>query len=401
MKLIKLTDVFHVGSSKRVLKADWKGSGVPFYRGREITRLSKTGSADNELFISESHFGDLSTKYGVPIAGDIMVTAIGTIGNTYIVTERDRFYFKDASVLWLHKKVEVDSRFIDYWLKSDFFFGQLDKGNGATVDTLTIEKLSSVELALPSLEKQREIVEKLDKAFAEMHAATELNEKLIKFSRDLLSSYIREIYAEREDEHTENLGDLLELLADHRGKTPKKLGSDFVEAGVRIISAANITKGAIRFERKERYISQSTYEKWMPKALMRGDVILTSEAPLGEVAQVDFDDPIAIGQRLYALRGKFDRISNDYLRYFLISERGQSELRARETGATAIGIRQSELVQLRVPIIPIELQLERIQLLKKVELLSGSLSNLFQMKKVLFKELNSAILNEAFAGERQ
>ena len=168
MKLVKLTDFFRVGSSKRVLKADWKESGVPFYRGREITRLSTTGSADNELFISESHFKDLSAKYGVPIAGDIMVTAIGTIGNTYIVNERDRFYFKDASVLWLHKQVEVNSRFIDYWLKSDFFFEQLDKGNGATVDTLTIEKLSSVELFLPSLEKQREIVEKLDSAFAEI-----------------------------------------------------------------------------------------------------------------------------------------------------------------------------------------------------------------------------------------
>lgn len=168
MKLIKLTDVFRVGSSKRVLKADWKESGVPFYRGREITRLSKTGFADNELFISESHFSELSARHGVPIAGDIMVTAIGTIGNTYIVNESDRFYFKDASVLWLHKKAEVESRFIDYWLKSDFFFEQLDKGNGATVDTLTIEKLSSVELLLPSPEVQREIVEKLDNAFAEV-----------------------------------------------------------------------------------------------------------------------------------------------------------------------------------------------------------------------------------------
>jgi len=262
-------------------------------------------------------------------------------------------------------------------------------------------ELKKMPLLLPSLEKQREIVEKLDSAFADIHAALEVNETLIRLSRDLLSSYIQEIYAEREVEQTENLGDLLELLADHRGKTPKKLGSDFVESGVRIISAANITQGAIRFERKERYISQSTYEKWMPKPLMRGDVILTSEAPLGEVAQVDFDDPIAIGQRLYALRGKFDRISNDYLRYFLISERGQSELRARETGATAIGIRQSELVQLRVPIIPIELQLDRIQILKEVELLSISLLNLFQKKIALFNELNIAMLSEAFAGERQ
>jgi type I restriction enzyme S subunit len=168
MKLVKLSDLFRVGSSKRVLKSDWKDAGVPFYRGREITRLSKTGFADNELFVSEEHFKDLSVKYGVPVPGDIMVTAIGTIGNTYIVNERDRFYFKDASVLWLHKEAEVDSRFIDYWLKSDLFFDQLDRGNGATVDTLTIEKLSNVKLLLPSLDKQRKVVEKLDAAFADI-----------------------------------------------------------------------------------------------------------------------------------------------------------------------------------------------------------------------------------------
>jgi type I restriction enzyme S subunit len=178
--LFKLSEIFRVGSSKRVLKADWKESGIPFYRGREITRLSKTGIADNELFISESHFKELSSNYGVPIVGDIMITAIGTIGNTYIVKESDCFYFKDASVLWLHKQSDVNSHFIDYWLKSDLFFEQLDKGNGATVDTLTIEKLSNVKILLPSREKQIEVVEKLDRAFEEI----ELLKEQIKMKKD-------------------------------------------------------------------------------------------------------------------------------------------------------------------------------------------------------------------------
>lgn len=259
-------------------------------------------------------------------------------------------------------------------------------------------ELKKMQFQLPSLERQREIVEKLDSAFAELHASVEMINNLLRFSTELLAEYIQEIYAESKDEITEDLGDLLELLADHRGKTPKKLGSDFVERGIPIISAANISDGEVRFERKERYISQTTYAKWMPKKLRRGDVILTSEAPLGEVAQVDFDGPIAIGQRLYGLRGKFDRLHNDYLRYFLISERGQGELRARETGATAIGIRQSELVKLKVPIVPIALQLKQIQSLKEIELLSECLSSELKRKLELLKELKNAILNEAFLG---
>ena len=170
-KTVKLGDLFKIGSSKRVLKAEWKDSGVPFYRGREITELSKTGSVDNDLFISEEHFSALKSQHGVPQEGDLVVTAIGTIGNTYIVRENDRFYFKDASVLWLNKVSDVDSRFVDYWFKSSSFFEQLRVGNGATVDTLPISKLNIMDFPLPPLAEQKRIVAKLDAAFAEIDEA--------------------------------------------------------------------------------------------------------------------------------------------------------------------------------------------------------------------------------------
>ena len=107
------------------------------------------GFVDNELFISEEHFAELSKEYGVPKADDIVITAIGTIGNAHVVRECDRFYFKDASVLWMKRTAEVSSEFVNLWLKSPVFFDQLDRGNGATVDTLTIQKLQSVEISVP------------------------------------------------------------------------------------------------------------------------------------------------------------------------------------------------------------------------------------------------------------
>ena len=166
----KLSDLFKVGSSKRVLKSQWKSEGVPFYRGREITRLSVDGFVDNELFISENDYQEYSEKYGVPEAGDIMITAIGTIGNSYIVNAKDRFYFKDASVLWLKKQTSIKSSFINYWLKSSSFFSQLDEGNGATVDTLTIKKLQNLMIFTPSLFEQERIVSVLDEATTSVQA---------------------------------------------------------------------------------------------------------------------------------------------------------------------------------------------------------------------------------------
>ena len=146
----KLSELYQIGSSKRVLKSEWKTEGVPFYRGREVTRLAADGFVDNELFISEKHFAELAKQYGVPKAGDIVITAIGTIGNSHVVRDSDRFYFKDASVLWMKRVTDVSSEFVNLWLKSPLFFDQLDRGNGATVDTLTIQKLQSVGLASPT-----------------------------------------------------------------------------------------------------------------------------------------------------------------------------------------------------------------------------------------------------------
>ena len=165
---VEMRTLFSVGSSKRVLKSQWKSSGVPFYRGREVTKLSLNGAVENDLFISEEHFAELKMKYGVPVAGDIVITAIGTIGNAHVVLDSDRFYFKDASVLWMKKIANVSSEYVLAWLKSPRFFEQLDTGNGATVDTLTIQKLQSMRIRVPSIEDQCRVVSKLGSLRAEV-----------------------------------------------------------------------------------------------------------------------------------------------------------------------------------------------------------------------------------------
>lgn len=190
----RLDELYRIGSSKRVLKSQWKPEGVPFYRGREVTRLACFGFVDNELFITEEHFAELSNVYGVPRVDDIVITAIGTIGNAYIVRHSDRFYFKDASVLWMQRIADVSSVFIKYWLKSSLFFEQLDRGNGATVDTLTIQKLQSVELHLPPKGEQLEIVAHLDALSAETRRLAAIYERKLAALDELKKSILRQAF---------------------------------------------------------------------------------------------------------------------------------------------------------------------------------------------------------------
>ncbi|MCI5810921.1 MAG: restriction endonuclease subunit S [Clostridiales bacterium] len=94
----RLKSIVNVVSARRVHQSDWRSEGVPFYRAREIGKLADTGSVDNELFITEALYTEFASS-GVPHPGDLMVTAVGTLGKTYIVKDSDRFYYKDASVI--------------------------------------------------------------------------------------------------------------------------------------------------------------------------------------------------------------------------------------------------------------------------------------------------------------
>jgi type I restriction enzyme S subunit len=149
---------------------------------------------------------------------------------------------------------------------------------------------------------------------------------------------------------TEPLGDLVEEIVDRRGITPLKLGSDFVPTGYRVISAKAIKGRRVDLAADEpRFVNAETYHKWMKTPLLADDVILTSEAPLGEPAYVSKDFEWCLGQRLFGIRTRKDKLHGRFLFYALQSASVRHDLLSRATGTTAEGIRQSELRRVLVP----------------------------------------------------
>ena len=162
-------DLFDVVSAKRVLKSDWKNKGIPFYRAREIVQLHKEGIADKDLFITEELFAELKDKFGTPNVGDIMLSAVGSIGYTYIVNEKDSFYYKDASVLCLRNVNKLNSQYFSMLFETTFVKEQMhDNSKGTTVDTITIEKLKKYFVPLPPLAEQYRIVTKIEELFSSL-----------------------------------------------------------------------------------------------------------------------------------------------------------------------------------------------------------------------------------------
>ena len=169
------------------------------------------------------------------------------------------------------------------------------------------------------------------------------------------------------------LNDVIELVIDHRGKTPKKLGfDDFFSEGYPVLSAKHVkTSGLVNLDAM-RFANEEMYKKWMKEPTQKGDVILTSEAPLGELFYIDGSKKYVLGQRVFGLRPKSDVLDSMYLLVWLSSAEGQGRLQARATGSTVQGIKQSELLKIMIPIPPMEVQ-------KDIASIYGSLDQKIQL----------------------
>ena len=178
------------------------------------------------------------------------------------------------------------------------------------------------------------------------------------------------------------LENLLDKLIDYRGKTPKKTLS-----GIPLVTAKIVKNGTINGYTE--YIAEEDYEKWMVRGFPKvGDVILTTEAPLGEVALLK-EEKVALAQRIVCLRGKDNVLDNTYLKYYLQSGKGQKSLSARESGTTVTGIKQAELrrVDIEYPTYDDQRRIASIlsSLDRKIELNNKINADLEEMAQAIFK----------------
>jgi len=150
--------------------------------------------------------------------------------------------------------------------------------------------------------------------------------------------------------------DATSVIIDHRGKTPKKMGSDWSEKGIPAVSAKNVKGGRLVRPEMFNFVSEELYERWMKEKLAIGDILMTSEAPLGELYYLALDARFCLSQRIFSMRANSARCESTFLYYWLESPACQTEIINRGTGTTVEGIRQTELrkVSVLLPSLPIQ-----------------------------------------------
>jgi type I restriction enzyme, S subunit len=186
----QLGQLFEITSSKRVYKSDWRLSGVPFYRARELAILGEKGIVNNELFISQELYNSFFSKYGVPKANDILITGVGTLGKLFIVKPKDSFYFKDGNIIWLKSTKNTNSKFIKYLYQTPQIIKQIeDSSAGTTVGTYTIINAKKTIVPIPPLPEQKAIAT----ALSDIDGLIDSISKLIKKKKNIKQGAMQEL----------------------------------------------------------------------------------------------------------------------------------------------------------------------------------------------------------------
>lgn len=158
----KLGNKANISSSNRIFANEYTDTGIPFYRGKEITEKSKGNPISVELYISKERYTEIKLNYGIPSVGDILVTAVGTIGNIWVVDSEEPFYFKDGNVLWLKIKDSTNSIYFKYILTILIDKYKEMVANGCAYPALTIVNLKEMPTCITPLALQQQFANKIE-----------------------------------------------------------------------------------------------------------------------------------------------------------------------------------------------------------------------------------------------
>ena len=190
----KLGSLGTITSSKRIYKNEYVSNGVPFYRTKELKELANGKNISLELFISKERYNEIKKSFGVPQIGDVLISAVGTIGEILVISNNDEFYFKDGNIVWLKEFNTLDANYLKYALTA-FVETIKSLSIGSAYNALTIEKLNEHKIFVPPLLEQQAIVTKLDSISAQTKRLESIYQKKNAHLEELKKSILQKAFA--------------------------------------------------------------------------------------------------------------------------------------------------------------------------------------------------------------
>jgi len=269
----------------------------------------------------------------------------------------------------------IDSRFLYYLTTNDIYIDFLVKScTGSAYPAFSSNVIVDSEVTIPPLPEQIAIASILSALDDKIELNLQMNKTQEEMAMALYKHWFVDFGPFQNSEFVDSelgmipegwevklLDEVVELIIDHRGKTPKKLGGDWSvtpDGCFQAISAKNIKSGKIVKPDTIKFLGKKLFYKWMKDPLKNKDILLTSEAPIGEYYFILNKTDYCLSQRLFGIRANPRVLHPELLYCFLSSTYGQQQLFGRGSGSTVQGIKQSELRKLNIIVPSMEQQIE-------------------------------------------
>lgn len=383
MNMVLLQDVAEVFNGKTPSKAEQREAGFPVLKIKDVDEAGFFRGTF-QSFVDQELAQSFEKK--ITQEGDILL--LNAAHNSEYVGSKSAFVTGGmigalATGEWTMVRADVKKvipKFLYFCFSSpDIKYGIRNIVKGIHLYPKDLKRL---HFPIPSLEEQKRIVSTLDQADA-------LRRKRKEAMR-LLDEYMQAVFLQMFSDNHKDWKALEEVTTfiDYRGKTPEK-----TEKGVRLITAKNVKEGYLKEEPKE-YIADDNYIPWMRRGFPKmGDILFTTEAPLGNVAMLPHFEKVAFAQRIIIIQPS-EYLTSEFLLFALSSQEVCKDILQRSTGSTVKGIRSKELKKVKVPIPPLDKQQEFSLILQSKMALK---SKMIEQERYMKNQFD-ALMQKAFAG---
>ncbi|MBW0447952.1 restriction endonuclease subunit S [Paraburkholderia phenoliruptrix] len=408
-KVVPLKRCFSIfgGSTPKSDETTYWDGDIVWVSPADLSKLSSRYITDSDRKITEVGMNSCGTTL-VP-ANSIVLSTRAPIGSLAIASTE---LCTNQGCKSLVPRANVDSSFYAYVLMASTEALNV-RGKGTTFLELSADELASYRIPHPPLGEQTAIAAFLDCETSKIDALIAEQVKLLELLAEKRQATISHTVTRGlnpnvplKDSGVEWLGAVpahwevvgltkyLDSIVDYRGRTPTK-----VDNGAFLVTAKNIRSGAIDYEASQEYIDVAEYDEVMRRGHpLKGDVLFTTEAPLGQVAIVDRED-IALAQRIIKFRPAPRHLDSGYLKVWIMGSACQFNLQLLATGSTALGIKGSKVGQVRLCLPPLEQQQEIVRHinieLSKLNALDAESKRAIE----LLKERRSALISAAVTGK--
>jgi type I restriction enzyme S subunit len=289
------------------------------------------------------------------------------------------------------KPEQVDGRYLYWTMLSRPVQDHLSvSATGITRYGLRADSISSTPIPWWSLAQQRAIADYLDTDTARIDALIAKKRRTV----DVLAERLQATIDLLTEGPTVALRRAVSQFVDYRGATPDKSSS-----GIPLVTATHVKGGEIVLSLDPQFIPEDAYNDWMRRGWpVTGDVLMTTEAPLGEVAWI-MDSRVALAQRLILMKADTVRMTSQFLGYAMRATQFQSNLYANATGSTALGIKADRLKGLPVSMPPLETQVALADRIMRAERQVRQHQRLLQQQGNLLVERRQSLISAAVTGE--